>query len=451
MSFEETSAIHRDGAWVETKLGLITQRARRDPNCKFTSLAYLLNEEFLMGCFWEIKRNKAPGIDGVGVKDYEGNLSENIKDLVERLKGKRYRPQPVRRVYIPKDERSKRPLGIPTVEDKIVQMGIKRILEAIWEVDFIDVSYGFRPNRSCHDALEVVDKTIMTRPVNHVVDMDIEKFFDTVDHRWMMECLRQRIVDPSFLRLIVRFLKAGVMEEGNYMEVEKGTPQGGIISPVLANIYLHYILDLWFERKVAKGAKGFQQLTRYADDFIVCFQYGDEAKEFGERLKERFEKFGLRISEEKSRIIEFGRGAWQKSRGEGEKIETFNFLGFTHYCGKTRSGKFRVGRKTSQKKLRQKLKAMNQWLKQVRNRVELSIWWGILGQKLTGHYRYYGISGNMEGLKQYHREVVRLAFKWINRRSQKKSFNWEGYKRFLKWNPLPKLKIYHRTYTLSSC
>ncbi len=266
MSSKETPAIHRDGAWVKTKLELITHRARRDPKCKFTTIAYLLNEGFLTECFTELKRDKAPGIDGVTVKEYEKDLAENVMDLVERLKGKRYRPQPVRRVYIPKDGKGLRPLGIPTVEDKIVQMGIKRILEAIWEVDFVDVSYGFRPNRSCHDALEVIDKTIMTKPVNHVVDMDIEKFFDTVDHKWMMEGLGQRIADPSFLRLIARFLKAGVMDEGKYMDVEKGTPQGGVISPVLANIYLHYILDLWFERKIKKEMKGFVQLTRYADD-----------------------------------------------------------------------------------------------------------------------------------------------------------------------------------------
>ncbi len=450
MSSKETPAIHRDGAWVKTKLELITHRARRDPKSKFTTVAYLLNEGFLTECFWELKRNKAPGIDGVRVKEYEKDLAENISDVVERLKGKRYRPQPVRRVYIPKDGKGLRPLGIPTVEDKIVQMGIKRILEAIWEVDFVDVSYGFRPNRSCHDALEVIDKTIMTKPVNHVVDMDIEKFFDTVDHKWMMEGLGQRIADPSFLRLIARFLKAGVMDEGKYMDVEKGTPQGGVISPVLANIYLHYILDLWFERKIKKEMKGFVQLTRYADDFIVCFQYGEEAKEFAERLKKRLEKFGLRVSEEKSRIIEFGRDVWQKAEGQGGKTETFNFLGFTHYCGKTRNGKFRVGRKTNQKKLRHKLKAMNQWLKQVRNLVELKEWWNILSLKLVGHYRYYGISGNMEGVRQYYRETIRLAYTWINRRSQKKSFDWEGYKRFLYWNPLPVPKIYHLTYTLSS-
>jgi len=436
---------------VETKLGLITQRAKRDPKCKFTTLAYLLNEGFLKDCFWELKKNKAPGIDGVTVREYEDKLEENLKELVTRLKGKRYRPQPVRRVYIPKDGKGLRPLGIPTVEDKIVQKGIKKILEAIYEQDFMDVSYGFRPGRSCHDALDRVDKIIMTKPVNYVVDMDIEKFFDTVDHKWMTECLRERIADPSFLRLIVRFLKAGIMEEGKYQETDQGTPQGGIISPVLANIYLHYILDLWFEKKIKKEIKGYAGLTRYADDFIVCLESEEEAKAFGEKLRQRLGKFGLKVSEEKSRVIEFGRKTWQKAKETGSRPSTFNFLGFTHYCDKTRNDGFKVGRKTSGKKMKIKLKAMNQWLKSIRNAVELKEWWKTLKQKLTGHYRYYGMSGNMKELRVYYSRTASLAYKWMNRRSQKKSMNWERYRLFInEWSPLPKPKIYHLTYTLSS-
>jgi group II intron reverse transcriptase/maturase len=400
-----------------------------------------------LACFRELKLNKAPGIDGVTVRQYEENLYENITDLVARLKARNYRPQPVRRVYIPKDEKSKRPLGIPIVEDKIVQMGIKKILEAIYEVDFSDISHGFRPKRSCHDALDVVDKAIMTRPVNYIVDMDIEKFFDTVDHRWMMECLKQRISDPNLLKLIARFLKAGVMEEGKYMETDQGTPQGGVISPVLANIYLHYVLDLWYEKQVKRETRGYTQMTRYADDFIVCFQNKDEAEAFGDKLKERLAKFGLRISEAKSRTIAYGRKAWQQAKEQGGKPATFDFLGFTHYCATSRNGKFRAGRKTSRKKLTQKLKAMNEWLKEVRNQMPLKAWWQVLRQKLTGHYRYYGISGNTYGLLSYYHETVRLAHKWVNRRSQKKSFDWARYRRYLQWNPLPEPKIYHRTYT----
>jgi len=439
----EPPPIPRDGHGVSTKLRSITLRAREDPTCKFTSLAHLLTADFLTVCFWELKRDKAPGIDGVTVREYEAKLDENIGDLVARLKAKQYRPQPVKRVYIPKPNGERRPLGIPAVEDKIVQMALKKILEAIFEADFCDVSYGFRPNRSCHDALDMVDTTIMTQPVNYVVDMDIAKFFDTVDHKWLMECLSQRIADPSLLRIIARFLKSGVMEDGVYQETERGTPQGGILSPMLANIYLHYALDLWFEQEVKKQLDGFAQLVRYADDFVVCFQYSSDAEAFGEALRQRLAKFELKISEEKSRIIAFGRSACQQARKEGKKCATFDFLGFTLYCDKDRNGGFKVGRKTASKKFRQKMKVMNQWLKGTRNRVKLTVWWSLLVQKLVGHYQYYGISGNIKGLQRYYHHTVGLAFKWINRRSQKKSYNWCQFNQFLARNPLPKPKIYH--------
>jgi len=435
---------------MSTKLSLLTQRARENPKHKFSRLIDLLTEDFLKACFWELKRDKASGVDGVTVKEYEANLEENIKDLVVSMKSWKYRPKPVRRVYIPKPDGKKRPLGIPTVEDKIVQMGIKRILEAIFEVDFSDVSYGFRPNKSCHQALDVLDKVIMTKPVNYVVDMDIEKFFDTVEHKWLMRCLEQRVKDPHFLRLIGRFLNAGVIEEGKRIPTDRGTPQGAVLSPVLANIYLHYIVDLWFEKVVKVQLKGFAQLVRYADDFVVCFQSEREAKEFGKELEQRLGKFGLKIAKDKSRIIEFGRTVWQKAQREVEKVATFDFLGFTHYCDRTRKGAFKLGRKTARKKFIQKMKEMNQWLKKVRNLVELKEWWQVLRLKMFGHYRYYGISGNMPSMKAFYTKALRLAHKWINRRSQKKSYNWSQFLKFVKYNPLPLPKIYHLTYTLSS-
>jgi RNA-directed DNA polymerase len=314
----------------------------------------------------------------------------------------------------------------------------------------MDVSYGFRPGRSCHSALNALDKSIMTKAVGYVVDMDIEKFFDTVDHKWMMKCLEQRISDTSLLRLIARFLKSGVMEEGEYQEVEEGTPQGGVISPLLANIYLHYVLDLWFEKKVKKEMKGYCGLVRYCDDFIVCFQYEKEARKFGEMLRERLSKFGLKVAEKKSKILEFGRYAWERSQKGGKKVGVFDFLGFTHYCDKTRRGKFKLERKTAKKKLRHRLKAMNQWLKTVRNQVKLEEWWKELRQKLAGYYQYYGISGNTKELYKAYREIERLTFIWINRRSQKKSCNWTQFRRFLEYHPLPKPRIYHQIYTLSS-
>jgi RNA-directed DNA polymerase len=439
----DTPSIPRDGQEVSTKLWSITLRAREDPTCNFTSLAHLLTADFLKECFRELKKDKAPGIDGVTWRRYEENLDENIEDLVARLIAKQYRPQPVKRAYVPKSNGERRPLGIPSLEDKIVQLAIKKILEAIFEEDFCDVSYGFRPNRSCHDALDMVDMIIMTKPVSYVVDMDITKFFDMVDHECVMECLKQRVVDPSLLRIIARFLKSGVMEEGKYRKTDRGTPQGGILSPILANIYLHYALDLWFEKEVKKRLNGFAQLVRYADDFIVCFQQDDEARAFEKALRERLAKFGLSISEDKSRIIAFGRYACQQARKQSKKCATFDFLGFTLYCDKTRNGKFKVGRKTSSKKFRQKMKSMNLWLKGVRNRMKLELWWPLLVQKMTGHYQYYGISGNIRGLQSFYYHTTELAFKWINRRSQRKSYNWTQFNRFLSFNPLPKPKIYH--------
>jgi len=435
---------------MSTKLSFLTRRARENPGYRFTRLIDLITEDFLNQCFWELERDKASGVDGVTVKEHEANLKENIRDLVARMKVWRYRPRPVRRVYIPKPNGKKRPLGIPTVEDKIVQMAIKKILEAIFEVDFEDVSFGFRPRRSCHDALDAVDKAVMTKPINYVVDMDIKSFFDTVDHKWLKACLKQRVADKNLLRLIARFLKAGVMEEGKYYQTDKGTPQGGIISPLLANIYLHYVLDLWFEKIIKKELRGYAQLTRYADDFVVCFQNKKEAEEFGEKLRERLSKFGLRIAEDKSKIIEFGRYPWQRAQQEGRKLATFDFLGFTHYCDKTRNGGFKLGRKTSKAKFRQKIKEMNQWLKRVRNLVKMQEWWAVLGSKLIGHYHYYGISGNIPEMRAFYKRTVTLAHKWANRRSQKKSYSWQQFHRYLKYNPLPQPKIYHLTYTLSS-
>jgi len=446
----DTTAAHCGGERLSTKRAVLTLMAKRNPSIKFTSITgMLIDEGFLGECFWELKRNKAPGIDGVSVEEYGKNLVGNLKGLVKRIKVWKYKPQALRRSYIPKGKDEKRPLGIPAVEDKIVQMGIKKILEAIYEADFLDVSYGFRPKRSCHEALRMLDKAIMTEPVNSVVDMDAKKYFDTIDHSWMMRFLKERIADRNLLRLIGRFLNTGVMEDGRYTEVDKGTPQGGLISPILANIYLHYVLDLWFEKKMKKEIKGYACLIRYADDFVVLFQRHDEAKRFGEILKERFNKFGLSISGEKSRIIEFGENVWKKFRQEKRAVETFDFLGFRHYCDRTRTGAFKLGRKTSPRKYGQKTIAINLWLKSVRNKVKLNEWWKIFRMKLAGHYRYYGVSGNYVSLDKFYWQTRELALKWINRRSQKKSFTYPQYEKFLEYHPLPRPVIYHSLYTLS--
>ena len=335
------------------------------------------------------------------------------------------------------------------MEDKLVQLVMKKILESIFEQEFSDISYGFRPGRNCHQAVNRLDKLVMTTPVNHVVDVDIEKFFDNVSHYWLLRCLEERINDPNFLRLVRRFLKAGIWEDGNILPSKVGTPQGGVISPVLANIYLHYVLDIWFERRFKKRSKGMVEMIRYCDDFVVCCESRKDAESFIVELEERLTKFNLNISKEKTSIVKFGRHVWNSYKKGGERVATFNFLGFTHYCTKSRKGKFIMGHKTQKEKLSKGLKELNLWLKKTRNALPLADWWKVLRMKLIGHYNYFGISGNIRCLRQFYRQVSRLTFKWINRRSQKRSMTFEKYLRYLDWNPLPQPRIYHDMYTLS--
>lgn len=443
MRDKDTSTRHRIGTKTVTKLSLITSRARRNPKERFISLMHLLNEDFLEECFYCLKRGKAVGVDGIKVEEYGANLTENIGDLVKRMRMWRYRPKPVKRVYIPKGKGKMRPLGIVSVEDKVVEVALKRILEAIYEVDFLPVSYGFRPGRNCHQAVDAIYKAVMVRPTNYIADVDIERFFDTVDQKKLKALLGKRIGDPNLLRLISRFLKAGYLEEGKYCRVEEGTPQGSILSPVLANIYLHYALDLWFEESFKKEAIAYCQLTRYADDVVATFQKKVDAARFDKEVKERLAVFGLKISEEKSWIIPFGRYASASAERKGKKANTFDFLGFTFYCTKSRKGNFLLGRRTAKKKYRQKIKELKYWLKATRNQVKLEEWWKTLARKLGGHYRYYGISGNMREMQSYHKQAISMTFKWVNRRSQRKSYNWRQFCRYLQCHPLPKPRIYH--------
>ncbi|HAX94716.1 MAG TPA: group II intron reverse transcriptase/maturase [Bacteroidales bacterium] len=432
---------------MQTKLNQITKRATEDRKFKFTSLAHLLNERTLAECFHLLKKGKAPGVDNVTYEEYEQYLDTNVIKLVRKMKTGGYHPQPVRRAYIPKaDGKSMRPLGIPALEDKMVQMGMTRILNAIFEPIFLDCSYGFRPGRGCHQALKKLDNTIMSKPVNHVIDADIRGFFDNVDHDWMMRMLQEKISDPKFLRIIRRFLKAGVMEDGKRMDTEEGVPQGGLISPILSNIYLHYVLDLWVEKEVKRNMKGFVEIIRYADDFVILVQYKEEAEMILELLNERLKKFALDLSAEKTQLIEFGRYAKMNAEKKGTKPDTLDFLGFTHFVDKTRKGNFKVGRKTRRKKFVMKLKEMNEWLKSVRNLVEIKEWWKVLAAKLRGHYEYYGISGNYWSIHAYYFQVCKLVLKWINRRSQKRSCTLKQFFEYLKKFPLPTPTIRHNIY-----
>ena len=432
-----------------TKLALISERARKEPKCQFTSLAHLLNEEFLKECYLSLGRDRASGIDGVSWEEYGRKLEDNLKDLVIRMKAKRYKPQPSKRVYITKDEHSKRPLGLPALEDKIVQKGIAWILEAIYEQDFLDVSYGFRPNRSCHQALNVVDKTIMKRLVNYIIEADIKGYFDNVSHEWLIKCLEVRIKDSSFLLLIKRFLKAGYIDAGEFVLTTQGTPQGGNLSPMLANIFLHYVLDLWFEKKVKSRTKGACHLVRYADDFVCMVQYADDARYIEQEMRTRFSKFNLELHPEKTRVIAFQRGKQNQHCGNKHIPRSFDFLGFTHYWGKSRNGRLILCRKTSSKRFRRACKDLSTWLRNMRCSAKLKEWWPTLQAKLRGHYQYYGISGNSDAIWRYCDVTEQLVFKWVNRRSQKTSFTWPEFRQYLKHYPLPKPRIYYKLYALS--
>jgi len=429
---------------METKLKRIAELAESEPGLKFTSLAHLLNEENLKACYHELEKDKAPGVDGETWQEYGNDLEENIADLVERLKAKKYWPRPVKRTYIPKEGKDeKRPIGIPALEDKIVQLAVSKILTAIYEADFLDISYGFRPERSPHDALGEVDDTIMTEPVGWVLDADIKGFFDHVDHDWMIRCLEERISDTTLLKLIKRFLKAGVIEEGNYRKTEEGTPQGGNLSPILSNVYLHYVLDMWAMKVLKKELAGYLKLIRFADDFVLCFQTEDDARYGYRKLEKRLAEFGLNLSREKTQLIRFGRA------DDDEDTGTFDFLGFTHYCGRTKKGNFKVGRKTSAKKFTAKLRELRDWIRKVSNRASPREWWPKLCTKLVGHIRYYGVSGNYNSVARFRYLAGKAVFKWLNRRSQRRSYNWEEFLRYLEKHPLPEVKIYHNLYTLS--
>ena len=427
---------------VETKLQRIAEKARKEPDCQFTSLFHLMDVEFLRGCFEWLRKDAAPGIDKITKEEYGKNLEGNLCKLVERLHSMSYIPQPVRRVYIPKlGSTNQRPLGIPALEDKLVQAGLVRILGAIYEGDFIDDSYGFRPGRGCHDALRKLSMEVESGSIHVIVEADIKGFFDNVQHEWMMGFLSHRIADKRVLRYVKRFLIAGVMEDEVLKATEDGTPQGGIISPLLANIYLHYSLDLWFTRRFIKTCEGRACLIRYADDFVVCFQRVGDAKRFREELDGRLGKFGLEVAAEKTKILEFGPLAKLKANARGEKVQTFEFLGLTHYCSRTRNGsRFRMKRKTSRKKFKAKLLAFKDWLKKSRVLPTPELM-KRAAAKLRGHFAYYGVTDNSRGIGRFDHEIRKLLFKWLNRRGKRGCMSWKKFGMLLSKYPFPKLRI----------
>lgn len=379
-----------------------------------------VNAESIKGEHRKQARKKASGIDGVTKDEYETNLEANATGLIERMKKFSYKPLPVRRTYIPKGNGKKRPLGIPAYEDRLVQGAMAGILEEIYEERFVGCSYGFRPKRSCHDVVRVVNRTIMTKRVNYVLEADIKGFFDNVDHEWLMKFLEHDIEDRNFLRYVKRFLIAGVMEEGKYQDSERGTPQGGLISPVLANVYLHYVLDLWYEKHLKKVLKGEVYYVRYADDFLLLFQHENEARAVMEQLKSRLKKFGLEVAEEKTRILPIG-------RYKGTK-EDFVFLGFTFFNTTTQGGKYRLGVRTSKKKLKAKKQTAKAWLR-MRLTKPISETMEKIQMALAGHCNYYGVSGNFWKIQQFWKYVQYTCYRMLNRRHQKRSMKFDKFLR----------------------
>ena len=403
-------------------------------NQKVENLMHYINKEALKEQHDKQKDNKACGIDGISKMSYSMYFENNVDKLISKMKTMSYRPQSVKRTYIPKINGKMRPLGIPAYEDRLVQGIMADILNEIYEPKFLDCSYGFRPNRSCHQAIREINQTIMIKKVNYILDCDIKGFFDNVDHKWLVKFLEHEIQDKKFIRYIVRFLKSGYMENMKYYETDKGTPQGGLISPILANVYLHYVLDRYFEEIVKPHLKGEAYLVRYADDFIIMFQYENEAKMVYECLVKRLAKYNLEMEQDKTRILPFGR-----FKGTNE---TFDFLGFLHYNGITKTGKYTVGHKISKKKKKVKKNKIKQFIKDNRHNDIFETIKNV-NKILIGIYAYYGINGMFEELgklKQYVFETILSVYK---RRSQRNKFSCTNLANILKIIPLAIPKIYH--------
>ena len=432
------------GETMETKLERISQLSKEHPDMVFTSVGHLINKELLKECHEKMDGGKAAGINGITKEEYGQNLEENLEKLVERLKQKSYRPQPARRVEIPKENGKTRPLSIYCYEDKLVQEALKRVIEAVFEPQFYDEMMGFRPGRGCHKAIRKLNVMLEKRLTNYVLDADIKGFFDHIDHEWAIRFLEARIKDPNITRLVRRMLKSGIMKDYQYEKTEEGSGQGSVCSPIIANIYMHYVQVWWFRECIQPRLKGYGGLVVYADDFVFCFQYKEEAERFYEHLKRRMEHFGMTLEEGKTRLIEFGRYAGKQNR-KGKKPETFTFLGFTHYCSESRNGRFRVKRKTSRKKFAKKCKEINKLIQDMRKEPVRDII-KKLNQVLVGYYHYYGITDNSRSLSSFRLRVMQSLYKCLNRRSQKRSYSWAGFNEMLKAYPLANPRIYVNVY-----
>lgn len=420
-----------------TKLHRLSALAKQDPTLQFTSVAHLLNVELLGDAYRRLRKDASPGIDGLTAQEYERGLEGHLQDLHRRLREGRYRAQPVRRVYI-EQEGKQRPLGILALEDKIVQKAATFVLDAIYEQDFLPCSYGYRPGRGPQDALNAVFRAIVWGKTSYVLDVDIKSYFNNVVHEHLMTFIQQRIKDRSLLRLIGKWLHVGVLEDGRLLPTTKGTVQGAVISPILANVYLHYVLDEWMETVVKPRLRGEMVLIRFADDFIACFQYWEDAERAASVLRKRLARYGLELNEGKTRLLAFGRFAEENLRRQGQgKPPTLDFLGFTHICGRSRKGKFTVHVRTARKRLRRAMQRVAVWCRNHRH-LPLQEQHRRLTRMLVGHYAYYGRRGNLPRLDQLRDFTERIWYKWLRRRDQRRKLSWEAFHNLLQRFPLPR-------------
>jgi RNA-directed DNA polymerase len=427
---------------VPSALDRVRRVAQQDRSARFISLLHHVDVDRLRAAYWALKPKAAPGVDGVTWGDYGQDLEENLRDLHARVHRGSYRARPSRRAYIPKPDGRQRPLGIASLEDKILQRAVVEVLNAVYEADFVGFSYGFRPGRRPHDALDALAVGIEKRKVNWILDADIRGFYDAIDHGWLLKFLEHRIADKRLLRLIRKWLKAGVIERGEWSETVEGTPQGASASPLLSNVYLHYVFDLWADQWRRRHARGDMVLVRFADDYVAGFQHRDDAERFLAELRDRLAKFGLELHAEKTRLIQFGRfAAQQREQRSLGKPETFDFLGFTHMCGKTRSGRFALRRVTISKRMRAKLRQVKEELVHRRYQPipEQGEW---LGSVVRGHCRYYAVPGNYKAVDAFREEAVKHWYRALRRRSQRASLTWERMGRLdARW--IPPAKIMH--------
>jgi len=427
---------------MSTDIDRLVELAKEDPKRQFFSIAHFITPEKMLAAFRNLRKEASAGVDGVTYEEYEKDVERNIHQLYGRLREGKYRAQPLRRVYIPKENGKQRPISIPALEDKILQRVVVELLNAIYEQDFLACSYGFRPGRGQQQALDEVGRVICTRPTGWILELDIQAYFDSIVRKQLIEMIEKRVSDGSVLRLIRKWIKIGVIDQGQLLVSETGTGQGQPISPLLANIYLHFILDKWLEDEVKPRLKGEAYEIRFADDAILCFEHKEDAEKVLGVLPKRFAKYGLTLHPEKTRLVEFGRYAGRNARRQGKKPATFDFLGFSHICARSRKGKFTVHVKTMAKRLRRGLKAIAEWCREHRHD-PVDQQQKTLNAKLRGHYQYYGRPTNYRSLWQFYRQVRRIWRAWLSRRTRGRWLTWDRFAAILRQYPLLLPRITH--------